>query len=159
LVIALTSDAIVSTVIQVAYKSNGRAGCSTHHHAQSYFFHYHNFFQLGEVIAAASVIIGGAAFVWSRAAAQARASLNSSMRGTLRSRRVQRAHAPLKNLSSAFEQTSGARAAHEIAKPVPYENRAYLTQRWQVADRIEHLLPIFLCLSWSNHAPFLLTPR
>jgi hypothetical protein len=62
--------------------------------------------------------------------------------------------APLKNLSGAFEQISSARAAHEITKPVPYEDRAYLAQTWQVANRIEHSLPIFVCLYWSNHAPF-----
>ena len=63
--------------------------------------------------------------------------------------------APLKNLSSAFEQTGSARAAHEIAKPMAYEDRAYLTQTGQVADRIKHGLLISLCSSSSDHAPFL----
>ena len=63
--------------------------------------------------------------------------------------------APLKNLSSALEQTSSARAAHEIAKPVAYEDRAYLTQTRQVADRIKHASPISLCSPSSDHAPFL----
>jgi hypothetical protein len=45
---------------------------------------------------------------------------------------------PLQYSSGALEQRSHAGATHEVAEAVPYEDRADLTQAWQLAGSTEH---------------------
>ena len=42
---------------------------------------------------------------------------------------------PLQYLSGALEQRSDAGATHKVSEPMPHEDRADLTQAWQLAGR------------------------
>ena len=44
---------------------------------------------------------------------------------------------PVQYLSGVLEQRSDAGATHEVAEPMPHEDRADLTQAWQLAGRTE----------------------
>jgi hypothetical protein len=44
---------------------------------------------------------------------------------------------PLQYLSGTLEQRSDAGATHEVAEPMPHEDRADLTQAGQLASRSE----------------------
>jgi hypothetical protein len=44
---------------------------------------------------------------------------------------------PLQHLPGLLEQRSDAGATHEVAEPMPHEDRADLTQAWQLAGRTE----------------------
>jgi hypothetical protein len=43
----------------------------------------------------------------------------------------------LQYVSRVLEQRSNAGATHEVAEPMPHEDRADLTQAWQLARRTE----------------------
>jgi hypothetical protein len=44
---------------------------------------------------------------------------------------------PLQYLSGVLKQRSDASPTHELAEPMPHEDRADLTQAWQLAGRTE----------------------
>ena len=44
----------------------------------------------------------------------------------------------MQNLSGALEQRDDAGATHDVAEPMPDQDRADLAQARQVADRTEH---------------------